>query len=244
MKRGRTAPKARSTTKRQKTTFVNKRQQQIVKPIIERKYFDALRTGTALTASTIDWAGSLLDPSALNCLFAPVQGDDIFNRQGRKVQVLQIKVSGQIGCNPQTEVVPAPDVACIVRLHLVQDTLTNGTALLPQNVFGNTFGNGEPTDQFQNTAFFGRFKVLKSLKFILQNPNMIWTGVNLQQQGLAHIFKMNVKFKKPAVVHYHSTNLGTIADVVDNSFHIMGLCNDADLVPLIAYISRTTFIDV
>lgn len=246
MKRGRNQPTSLSTVKKQRgtTTLViqRKRTQQIVRPRVERKYFDSIRSGVPIVASTTDWSGCELDPTTINCLFAPKQGDDIFNRQGRKVQILAIKTSGQIGVNPQV-VATFADTATIVRFHLVQDCQTNGAQLNAEDVIGST-SNGEPTDMFQNQAFFGRFKVLKTTKIVMQNPNLGVSGASTIQQGLAHTWKMNVKFKKPVIVHYNATNGGTIADVVDNSFHIIGVCSDGDLGPVIAYRCRTTFIDV
>lgn len=153
MKRGRTAPKPRTKPKRQKTIFVQ-RQQQFPRAIVERKYFDSVRTGATVLQSTTDWSNAQLDPATLNCLFAPIQGDDISNRQGRKVQVLQIKLQGQIGCNPQL-LQSTGDVACIVRLHLVQDCQTNGTQLLSQQVMGAAVP-GEPTPQFFDIGFISK----------------------------------------------------------------------------------------
>lgn len=244
MKRGRTAPKARTAPKRQKTTFARK-QQQIVKPVVERKYFDATRPGVAIIASTTNWAGGELDPPVLLCLFAPVQGDDIFNRQSRKVQVLQLKISGQVGAPPQASTA-APNIAAIIRLAVVQDTQSNGAAFSAQQVFGATNANAEPTDMFQNPAFFGRYRVLKSTKFVMQDLAIAdnTSAGGLATGGLAVLFKMNVKFKKAVTVHYNTGNTGTNSDIVDNSFHLIGICSNANLLPQIAYRCRTTFIDV
>lgn len=242
MKRRQTAQaKRKAPFKKRRTVPVNKT---LVRVVPERKYFESIRTGLALIQSTTNWTGAELNPATLNCLFAPVQGDDIANRQGRKVQVLQIRISGQIGVPPQSGQISS-DIASIIRLHLVQDLQSNGVQLNASNVFGAAVA-GEPIDMFQNTAFFGRFKVLKTLKFVMENPNFIehTAAADILQQGLAHIFKMNVKFMKPVVVHYNSNNLGTIADVVDNSFHVIGLCSSSQLAPAIAYRCRTTFVDV
>lgn len=213
--------------------------------IAERKYIDITRTGLAILASTTNWAGGILDPAIVGCLFPPVLGDDIFNRQGRKVQVLQLKISGQIGC-PHQIGTASPNTASIVRIALVQDTQTNGAQLFPENVFGATNTLSEPTDMFQNPQFFGRFHVLKQWKTVFQDQTLTFDTAagGLVISGLAKTFKMNVKFKKPVVVHYNSTNGGTVADIVDNSFHMIGICSNSDLAPLIAYRCRTTFIDV
>lgn len=213
--------------------------------VAERKYFDAIRSAQLVVSSTTTWAGAELDPATLNCIFAPIQGDDIFNRQGRKVQILAIKISGQIGCDPQTGDGTA-DFASIIRLHLVQDTQSNGVQLNAEDVFGAVSAVGEPTNMFQNPGFFGRFRVLKSKKFILQNAGITYDTASggLLQNGIAQIFKMNVKFQQPIIVHYNAVNAGSVADVIDHSFHIIGLTNSQDLAPRIAYRARTTFVDV
>jgi len=53
----------------------------------DNQYFDTERTITALVATTSSWANSEFDPntSAMLCLFAPVKGNGIDNRQGNKV---------------------------------------------------------------------------------------------------------------------------------------------------------------
>lgn len=247
MKRGRNAPQSRKTTKTYRrrsnsnpypSTMLNRT------IVAERKYFDAIRAGIGIVASTTDWTGTEYDPGALGSIFAPVLGDDIFNRQSRKVQVLAIKISGQVGVPPQHAESTGSDIACIIRIHLVQDCQTNGAQLLGQNVFGANV-NGEPIDMFQNPGFFGRFKVLKSKKFVMQNPAIAsQTADRLEQNGLVHIWKMNVKFINPVIVHYNTTNGGTVADIVDNSWHVLALCSNADLNPAIAYRVRTTYVDV
>lgn len=253
MKRGRSAPKSKRATKSAKTATKvfpsqNKNQRFFVArsfgtplAITERKYFDSERTSIAMPSSTTGWAGGEVDPATINTLFAPTQGDDYNNRQGRKVTVLGLKLSGHVGIAPQANAT-ATDNPVIIRLHLVQDTQTNAAQLNAEDVF--TSGSAsDPINMFQNPAFFGRFRILKSKKFIIQNPNISYDGTNMEQQGLGKMWKINHKFKKPVVVHYNGTNGGTVADCIDHSFHIVGLANNNDLVPLIVYKCRTTFID-
>lgn len=241
MKRTRKAPTNTRVTKKSKTTAFQK-PQITIRTVTERKYFDTQRAGLNLSQSTTTWAGAEIDPATLNCLFAPLQGDDFNNRQGRKVHVLSIKIQGQIGIPSQTDAT-APDNGTIIRLHLVQDKQTNGAQLNAEDVF--TSGDAsEPLNMFQNPAFFGRFSVLKTKKFALMNPNFTYDGTNIEQQGLTKIFKINHEFKKPVVVHYNATNGGTVADCVDNSFHMIGMCNNNGLAPAIAYKVRTTFVDI
>lgn len=208
----------------------------------ERKYFDAELNATAIPTSTSTWAGAELDPATANTLFFPSRGDDIGDRTGRKVQVLSIKIRGFVNVAAQTNATDA-DNAFVGRLVLVQDKQSNGAQLNSEDVI--TSGAGTVASMmFQNSAFFGRFNVLKDKVFKFMSPTLTYDGTNIEQSGLIMPFKMNCKFKKPVTVSYNTGNAGTIADVVDNSFHIIGLTNNATLVNTLNYKVRTAFIDV
>lgn len=210
--------------------------------ITERKYFDAEVNGTSLAALTASFASAELDPATLNTLFAPTQGNDYLNREGRKVQILSIKVRGEIRCPAQTDQT-ATDAASNIRLLLVHDKQTNAAQLNSEDVITSGAGN-VAIQMFQNPAFFGRFRVLKDKMITIQNPTVSYDGTNLEQSGLTRNFKMTVKFKKPVIVHFNATNGGTVADIVDNSFHIIGGTTSTGLAPAIYYKVRTVFVDV
>lgn len=210
--------------------------------ITERKYFDSERTATALGALTASFASAELDPATLNTLFCPSTGDDYNNRTGRKCQVISIKIRGAITCAAQTNQTAA-DAASRVRLLLVQDLQTNAAQLNSEDVITSGAGSGA-IDMFQNPAFFGRFKVLKDKVMVLNNPNISYDGTNIEQAGLARPFKFSIKFKKPVTVHFNSTNGGTVADIIDNSFHVIGGADDISLAPTIIYKCRVTYLDV
>lgn len=212
--------------------------------ITERKYFDSQCT-ISIPATTTNFASAEADPTTLNTLFAPTQGDDFNQRTGRKVQVLSIKIMGHINVSAQADQTAA-DNSSLIRLLLVQDKQTNATQLNSEDVL--TSGDGSlAVNYFQNPAFFGRFRVLKDKRIVIGNPSMSFDGTNIEQAGLIRPFKMSIKFRKPVVVHYNSTNGGTVADIVDNSFHVLAGTNNAGagtLTPQLNYKVRTTFIDV
>lgn len=209
--------------------------------VTERKYFDTQASGAVLgTAGS--WAGGEADPATLLTLFVPSLGNDINNRIGRKVQLLSIKAHCEVNCPPQTNQT-APDAPTIVRIALVRDMQTNGVQLNAEDVFASGDGT-QAFNMFQNTAFFGRFKVLKDKRFVMQDPNSTYDGTNMEQQGLSKYFSWTVKFRKPLYVHFNGTNGGTIADIIDNSFHFLALASDIALVPIFRYKTRCTYIDV
>lgn len=210
--------------------------------ITERKYYDIELSGAAIQADLSSWAGMELDPTTKNTLFSPTQGDDFNNRQGRKVQVLSLKLRGYINVPSQANQT-ATDAGQLIRIILVMDKQTNATQLNSEDVI--TSGGGTVALQmFQNPAFFGRFRVLKDKSFALQNPNMSYDGTNIEQNGLIKEFKFTIKFKKPVTIHFNSTNGGTVADIVDNSFHLIANSNNTGLGATINYKCRTTFIDM
>lgn len=213
--------------------------------ITERKYYTNYLSNTAIVsfAAGTTWAGMELDPATQNCLFSPSTGDEYNTRDGRKVQVLGIKIKGLITVPGQTDQTGADDGA-MVRLALVLDKQTNATQLNAEDVFGGVAVAAVNFAQFQNPAFFGRFKVLKDKTYVIQNPSTTYDGTNIEANGLVKAFKLSHKFRKPLIVHFNGTNGGTIADIIDNSLHLIGGANNVELVPNISYQVRTTFIDV
>lgn len=212
----------------------------------EMKYFDSLLTITAITSST-NWTGTEYDPNAvpvagINTLFAPTQGAGINQRIGKACKVHKIKIHGELQMPAQTNQVVA-DAANITRVALVQDMQTNSTQAQGEQVFTApaTATATLATEAFQNIDNFGRFKVLKDKFFTFNSPTLTFDGTNLEQSGMVKRFAWTIKFKKPVEVRFNATNGGTIADIVDNSFHIMANSSNSDLAPYIVYQCRVCY---
>lgn len=212
--------------------------------ITERKYFDTTYTVAAINAITTSFASSEADPGTLLTLFVPQTGDDFNSRTGRKCQVISIKIKASIIINNQVDQT-VPDFAAIIRIMLVQDKQTNAAQLNSEDVITSGAASGA-INMFQNPAFFGRFRVLKDKHFVMQNPNLSWDGTNMEQQGLAKHFNWTIKFRKPVTVHFNSTNGGTIADIIDNSFHVLAAYESQanNLSPTLVYKARVTYLDI
>lgn len=242
----RTATSSYQRLARARQQQTGRRYAQIMGAQGEMKYFDSELTATALVAST-DWTGTEFDPdtvpvASINTLFAPIRGTGINNRIGRAVNVMKVKVRGLISVAAQANQ-SAADSASYVRLALVQDMQTNTAQAQGEDVFRDptTASSHVAATSFQSLANLGRFKVLKDLKINLGDPNAVFDGTNIEQQGIIRMFEMNVEFKTPVVVHFNATNGGTIADIVDNSWHIYCNCSSIALVPSIIYSARVAF---
>lgn len=210
----------------------------------ETKYFDAEKTATAVAASA-DWTGTEYDPGTLNTLFAPVKGTGINQRVGRGVQVIKIRIRGMIYTSAQVDQTAA-DAASYIRLALVQDTQTNGAQAQGEQIFQDPTAASafNAACAFQSLDNLGRFKVLKDKILTIQNPNISYDGTNMEQQGLVRPFKMNCVFKSPVVVHFNETNGGTVADIVDNSWHVVANTSNAIQAPTIVYQARVYYKDI
>ncbi len=206
----------------------------------EMKYFESALIAKAIPAS-VDWTATEMDPTTQNCLFVPQQGSSIQQRIGQKATLHKLKIRGSIVVPPQANKT-VTDSASQIRLILYQDMQTNGSFSQGENLMNSQAASAIITvNSFQNVDNFGRFKVLKDKTLFLQNPNISWDGTNMEQQGLIKSFKLNVNFKTPIQVRFNATNGGTVADIVDNSFHLIAATTSATLVPDLTYAVRASF---
>lgn len=205
----------------------------------EMKYFDTLKNAVAIPNST-DWTATELDPTTYNTLVCPIVGSGVDQRIGKSIKVMKIKIRGSIICAAQTGQA-TEDEASVIRLILHQDKQTNSTQAQGEDVMANAADGVMNPLSFQNINNFGRFRVLKDKTWQLQQPGTVWNGANVLQSGLAMHFKWTIKFRYPVVIRFNATNGGTVADIVDNSFHIIGTTSSVSLVPKLYYQSRVCY---
>lgn len=126
---------------------------------------------------------------------------------------------------------------------LVQDCQTNAAQMTGAQLINDASGGNTTLNAFQNPNNFGRFKVWKDKEFVLVNPNMAGspTAADVIQDGLKRSFKFSLAFRKPIEVHFNATNGGTVADIVDHSFHLVAACDSTNLAPTLFYYTRTAF---
>lgn len=212
-------------------------------------YYDATRPTIAILATDSTWAGGELDATsgavgaevALNCLFAPIQGDDIANRQGRKAFVKKIRITGTMIMPTQTAQTTL-DTPAKVRLILYCDKQSNGTQSQAEEVI-QSGSDTSPLNMFQNTATFGRFKIYKDKTYTfspIQGVNDTGATGGVVQGAQKKHFKLTANINM--WVNYKSTNGGTVADVTDNAFHLIGATDGVTTAPTIHYKVRTSFL--
>jgi len=208
----------------------------------EMKYFDTFVASANLRVG-VDWTGSELDPATYLNLCNPIQGAGINQRIGKMAKLYKIKVKGFL-------VAPAQQNAAnglagqAIRVLLVQDMQSNSTQMTGTQLMTSTaLGARVAVQAYQNSDNFGRFRVLKE-KMVVINAQCVDYDGNANQHdiwGVTVPFKMTLSFKKPIEVHFNSTNGGTIADVIDHSFHIVANTDTTDLQVNITYNCRCSF---
>lgn len=223
------------------------------KPAGEMKYFDTERSLTAITAATgAGWpAGTMFDPTTtINLgaaavagpatIFAPTVGASLNQRIGRKVQILKIRVNGTLSTLAQSGQAAA-DLGAKIRVVLVLDKQTNSASMVASQLFHPASTADNSLHAFQNPDNFGRFQVLKEKFITLANPSIGGATPAIDQMGLKKFFKFTIVFKEPITVNFNATNGGTIADIIDNSLHMMCSTDSTALSPQLAYYTRVCY---
>jgi len=214
--------------------------------ITERKYFDSQLANTTIQNSTTDWNNTEDDPTTLNTLFAPILGDDFNNRTGRNVRLLSVKVRGEIRYAVQTGQ-STVDITPKIRVILYLDKQTNGVQAQGEDLIQSGSSTAPSIDMFQNVNNFGRFKVLRDKSMSLTQPNLVAAtaaGNTIIQGANVRSFEFTYNWRKGLVIHFNNTNGGTVADIVDNSLHIIANCTDNALASQINYKCRCCFLDL
>jgi len=205
----------------------------------DNHYFDTERTSTAIPQSAVSWAGTELDPNttAMMCLFAPSQGDDIANRQGRKIFVKKIRISGVLNVPVQTAQAAA-DPEQNIRIIVYKDKQTNGAQAQGEELIESGAGS-DAIHMYQNLKNLGRFEVMYDKYFVMTQRYLTGLTGAYVQAGQTKNFKISLK--PNCVVNYNATNGGTVADVIDNSFHLIALTDNNTMGCTITYKVRTVF---
>lgn len=220
----------------------------------EMKYFDCELSSTAISACTTTWvAGTMIDPgTTINlgdaavatplCLFVPKVSAALNGRIGRKCRVLKISFHGILTVAAQVGQADA-DPASLIRLMLVMDTQTNAAQMTGANLMNDAGAATVTTLSHQNPNFFGRFRVLKEKMITISALPItgVVAGATIVQTSFARTIKFAHKFAIPILVNFNATNAGTVADIIDNSFHIVCGCSNVAYAPSISYYTRVAY---
>ncbi len=206
---------------------------------IELKFYDQALVAAALTAPTDASAGEQ-DPSATVLLNTVTQGDGESQRDGRKMVMKSISLNGVVRVGAQNDQ-SVLDNAPLIFIALVLDTQTNGATISSENVYCNQGANAIlAASPYRNLQFSRRFKVLRSLQFAFPTPNAADVGANIEISGHFVPWRMDVKLNDIPVTFSGTTE--TVANITDNSLHLIAYAAGISAAPLLSYNSRLRFV--
>jgi len=207
---------------------------------IEKKFYDTSLVSTAFATSS-DGSGGMLDPSASVMISAPSQGDSESQRDGRQISMLYVEIVGIIEMDNFGAATSID--GCNVYLACVLDTQTNAAQMLSQNCFKNGSANAVlGTSMLRNLLYGKRFRILKQKTFVL-NPETITfeAGPTYTTHGKTFPFRWFIPLKGMRV-NFNSGTTADVANVVDNSIHMVGYANRiASVAPRISYQARLRY---
>jgi len=207
---------------------------------IEKKFYDTGLVATAITAST-NAAGGEYDPSATSMISTPPQGDGESSRDGKQITCEYVEVKGAVGY-PFLEAQVNPPQQCNVFVALVLDTQSNGAQMNSEDCFKNAAAaNNVAQTPLRNLLYGRRFRILKSQTFELNPKCMSQEAANLfSWGGNLESFSWFVPLKGMKI-NFNAGTTASIANVVDNSLHIIAYCSLDTIGPTLAYQARLRF---
>jgi len=222
--------------------------------ITERKYHDVERGAAMVNFASPDWSvcsldpiNTLLIPTTLNTFNAIPVGTSWQQRIGRKVQIISLKIKGEVGVGASGTDLASGSVAQTIRVVIFIDTQTNGAyPYSPNGVMYSGPTSNMPANYFQDGNGFGRYKILQDYRFVL-NPTTLAYNYTTNTQlysACVRLIDYTHVFRPPLTVHYNSANTSTNQDIIDNSIHL-AITKDSNTLPNVFcnYKARLTFFD-
>lgn len=207
----------------------------------ELKFYDQ-NLNTRAISTSLSLVGGVADPNgSIEALNAVPQGDGESQRDGRRITMKSIYIRGQIHRLPQENQGLNFD-AVSVFVALVLDTQTNGAQLSSEDVFVNVVATQQTVaSPLTNLQFTSRFTVLKSQQFDLSidtvggNPG----GADKFYPGKVKTFNWFCPLNDMAVTYKGTTE--AVANIVDNSLHVIAFKTSNDGNTQLNYNSRLRF---
>ncbi len=222
-------------TKRRKSTYARK-SPYWTKP--EVKFLDKGIVQHVIVSSA-SMAGGEIPPSSVGWT-TPAQGDTNSSRDGRVFSIHSMHFQGIVQSVAQLNQT-IPEDGTTIYLAMVLDKRTNGAEFISEELFSNPSADALTcSTPVRNLGFLSKFQILKTVKFDIDVPTMVWDGTNMEQPGLKRMFSMYHTFNPPLKVETNATG-DAITAIEDNSVHLVGFCSDLDLVMTVSCNGRCRF---
>lgn len=227
--------------KRRRTTYYRNYNPNLTKTIknfrpppgAEHKYHDVVEPISELQTAA---AGGLPTYTMNDSLIEISEGDDITQRNGRKITVDQMTVRCYFGIDNNSDGVYSNTVKgnTWFRIIIFNDTQPNG-AVVPLDVLLNTVTSDTSTNwlAFNNLDETGRFKILSDKFYKIISNSVVYDGSTYHSIGDSGVFKktfknLNMKVNYSAssgsIQHIRTNNIGmlVISSATNKSHHQFG----------------------
>jgi len=217
---------------------------------IENKFLDCGLTPTAVLASTTASTGEVQpDSGCTGCLSAPAQGDGSSQRDGKQIALNSIQVKGNVALTGQSSrATLGSDSVPTIFLALVLSSQTNGETINSEDVFTNISAEAAAAPMpFANMSNTSRFRVLKRMVIPASRYSALIAANNASATTISWIgvscpFSMYVNLKGIKVNFTASSTTADVANVVDNSIHLVAFASSGTMTPTLSGASRLRFI--
>lgn len=191
-----------------------------------------------------DWSSCSIDDATVKCMFAPVTGSNYYNRVGNRCHVIGISVLGVLATSFYDTVTPTGKYHCSSRILVVLNKQCNATAIASQNVITAGVLSNYVHDN-RNFDYINQYEVLgDAYEYTVALPFAYDGTSKTSGSGYVKSFAFNIDLtKNPIGVTFNSTNGGTVADIVDNSFHMLSNSITGSLEHQISYTSQVAYVD-
>lgn len=204
------------------------------------KYFD-VAVGFNIPSS-VDWSSTEVGADMPQL----VQGDDIVNRNGRKVQLQRVMFRGTVMTTATTAgtAVAGPNTVRLVLVHNKQPNQANTDGENVMGLNGGAAGNTSVAiHMFQGVQGFGRFKIVDDVILNLDVNAAVnnASATTVSAASVERSFTLQYRPKKPIVIEY----AGSATAVPNtNSFNILANSEASTYTPNVQGVVRFYFTDV
>lgn len=208
---------------------------------IERKFYDTFLLG-ANVAAAADATGGEYDPSTTSMISTPTQGDGEQQRDGKQIACLFVEICGALSiAQVEASVDPPPAVTCFISC--VLDTQSNAAQMNSEDCFKNLANSaGTAPDCIRNLLFGKRFRILKQRRFEFNSTTLTQQAANdYSWAGRRHDFKWYIPLKG-LKINFNAGTTASIANVIDNSIHIIAFANTVTPQVVLSYNARLRFV--
>ncbi len=207
---------------------------------VEHKFYDTALVSCPIVAST-SAAGGECDPSATSLISTPPQGDTASSRDGKRIVIESVQLQGDVFIPSRTGITTLDD-APVIFVALIQDTQTNAATVESEDVFVNPSGSlNTASGPLKNLLSGKRFITHKIWQINVGQLTAVSEADNNQAIMGVHI-PFSVYKKLTMEVDFNGGTTASVANVVNNSLHVIAYVNDASWAAVLSYNARIRFV--